>query len=320
MTIEEIDRKILEFNNKLKNAYTFTTTKKGKRRKIHSIPHLHKYYVEEIVKLEKIKEKLHRHEEYTLTLNWDSVFFEDSFIKVLVNNRYTERHFTPESHCFFNYLMPYIIKLGLQPITIKIANNKIVHIENIGEINNILRILSVKDEIKKYFENYEAANIGGIISKLGPITNNELSRFFKLNHRNNFLLYLSKVQNIDYKIIPTFELKTLYNRVISEEETFLFTLKSLTNVYIIWESSLSNKATYVFETTEDDYLKAVQHIFDYIASEQSCKRRRLRYSIGLIENPLKCISYIQHNSFDSWKKKLELIVVIANLESLNFDN
>jgi hypothetical protein len=226
----------------------------------------------------------------------------------MISGQYSEPfHFT-ESRSSYEFLKTYFLKSELKPLSVSMLGNKISSINNLSELNSVLQILSIQNEINNYFNDFESTSIDKILSKLKSISNQHLFDFFKIKERSLYLGFLCEVQSNDYKIIPTTEILLSNDKIISLQETFLFTIKSLEQNYIVWESTHINKATYIFQTTDNTYIEDVQRLFDFIASGENSKRRKLRYSIKTKENPFKSVGIIQHSNIDEWKAKIKSLV------------
>ncbi|TDB64361.1 hypothetical protein [Arundinibacter roseus] len=306
MDISAIDKKISELTTKLNSK---VPKMKKDKVKMGSIPvHLKKYYAEEIAKLEKQKTYLQSLEEVHTTIDWSNVKFENFQIRVIINGQYSEPFQLLESRSSYEFLKPYFLKSDLNPLSVSMLGNKISSISDLSELNCVLNILSIQDEINNYFNDFESTTIEKILLKLKNILNQHLFYFFKIKERSLYLNFLCEIQSNDFKIIPTTEILLSNDKVISHEETFLFTVKNPKYVYIIWESTLINRATYIFQTSDNSYTEDVQRLFDFIASGENSKRRKLRYSIKTTENPFKSIGIIQHSNIDGWKMKIKSLV------------
>ena len=309
MDIYEIDKQIFEYKVKMEKKIPIKTgTNKGKKgeRKMVGIPgYLRKFYQDEVAKLEKQKIALQNKKIYETTISWEKVIFENHQIRIIINNHFSEPFLLSDSRCSYAFLKSYILKSDLKPLSVSIFGNKIVSVKNLSELNSVIQILSIQDEINCYFNDFESTSIDKILSKLKNISNQHLFDFFKLKQRSSFLSFLCEQQSAEYRIIPTTEILLSNDKIVSEEDTFLFTIKNSINNYIVWESTLINKATYIFKTSDNSYSEDVQKLFDFIASGQNRKRRKLRFAIKTKENPFNSIGVIQHSNVDTWKEKFK---------------
>lgn len=311
MDISEIDKMILEYKVKMEKKIPQRAKKRKSKTwiKMVGIPeYLMKFYQDEITRLEQQKLSIQNQKVYETTISWEKVMFENYQIRIKINNHFSEPYPLQDSRSSFEFIKLFILKSDLNPLLISVLGDKIVSIINIEELNFVIQILSIQDEINCYFNDFESTSIDKILSKLRNVSNQHLFDFFKLKQRSSFLSFLCEQQSTEYRIIPTTEILFINEKLVSEEDTFLFTIKNSSNNYIVWESTLINKATYVFKTNENSYLADVQRIFDFIASGQNCKRRKLRYAIKTKENPFNSIGIIQHSNIDTWKEKLKNIV------------
>lgn len=301
-----IDKQISELKIKLYGEVPHMKKGKLKTKKIPA--HLKKYFQDELEKLEKQKAYLQNDHTFQTTIEWSNVKFENYQIRVLINSQYSEPFQHLESRSSYEFLKKYFLKSNLNPLSVSMLGNKISSISNLSELNSVIQILSIQSEINDYFNDFESTSIGKILSKLKSISNQHLFDFFKIKERSSYLGFLCEVQSNDYRIIPTTEILLTNDKIVSHEETFLFTIKGLKYNYIIWESTLINKATYIFQTNNNSYSEDVQKLFDFIASVENNKRRKLRFSSKTKENPFKSIGVLQHTNIDTWKVKLISLV------------
>jgi hypothetical protein len=175
----------------------------------------------------------------------------------------------------------------------------------LDELLKVIEVLSVQEEINLYFNDFQSTSIDKIFSKLNNISNKHFLDIFKLREKGSYISYLCKIQSQDYKIVPTTEIHSYQDKINFTEETFLFTAPREKNLYIVWESTLINRATYIFKTEKNSYLSNIQKLFDFIASSQPRKRRQLRHSMKLGKNELGAMSVVEHDSFDSWTKNIQ---------------
>jgi hypothetical protein len=307
MSISEIDKKILEYKVKMERKTTRET--RGRKQRWSGIPvHLRKFYEDEIEKLEKQKIVLSNQKIHQATIDWKKIKFENHQIRIIINGHFSEPFPFSDSRDSYEFLKTYILKADLKPLSFSIFGNKIVSVESSNELNTVIQILSVQNEINCYFNDFESTTIDKILSKLNIISNQHLFDFFKLKQRSSFLSLLCEQQSTEYRIIPTTEILLSNDKTVSEEDTFLFTIKTSSKVYIVWESTVINKATYIFQTSGSSYPNDIQNLFDFIASKQNYKRRKLRHAIKTKGNPFKSIGVIQHLNTDTWKEKLKNIL------------
>lgn len=307
MDTSAIDKQISELTTKLN--VKVPKMKKGKLKMASISSHLRKYYVDEIAKLEKQKAYLQNLNEVQITIAWSNVRFENYQIRIINNGQYSEPYLLSESRSSFEFLKTYFLKSDLKPISVSILGNKITSINNLSELNSVIQIISIQNEINNYFNDFESTSIDKIISKLKKISNQQMFDFLKIKERSLYLSFLCEIQSNDYKIIPTTEMLLSNEKIIAHEETFLFTIKRLNQNYIVWESTQINKATYIFQTTDITYKEDIQKLFDFIASGENSKRRKLRYSDKTINNPFKSVGIINHTNIEGWKEKIKNLIL-----------
>lgn len=308
MDTATIDKRIADYELKLQKK--IFRIKRGKLIRTGIPGHTANYIKKEIAKLKKEKEFLLNQKEYRVVVSWSKICFENNQIRLLINNRFTEPFQVSDSRSSYEFLKPYILRATLEPISVSVVGNKITTINNLEQLNTVLQILLIKDSINSYFDDFESTNIASVLSKLSKISNQYLTNFFKLKERNIYIHFLCNIHSDDYKIIPTTELILNNGKSISEEETFLFTVNSHNFIFIIWESTAINRATYVFKTYNERYIEDVQNLFDFIASRQNSKRRKLRYLSHTTNNPFKTVAVLDHKNSDLWGAKIQELLNI----------
>jgi len=306
--ISKIDVKIQEYTEKL-NEKTLRKVKKGKPPQRVGIPiHLRKFYSEEISKLEKQKEVLSNQKKITTNVDWTDVIFEDYCVRFSVNKIITDRFQCSSSRKSLSFIKSYLIKRDLLPITISTIGKKIDSIENLDQLESVINILSVQDTIRKSIAKVSSKSVLDVFEQLKKVTNQSLFNFYKIRDKSVFLEYLCDIQDNTYKIIPVTELFLSNDSVNIEEDTFLFTYTRENIEYIVWESTILNRATYVFSTLKNEYERSIQIIFEYIIAERKRKRIDLKSSIKTSNNQLNCIGTVNHMEFESWKAKFNNII------------
>lgn len=255
--------------------------------------------------LERQKELILKQREVSKSIVWDKVKFDDHHIRIAIDGYLSQPFALPESRKSFEFIKPYIQRTKLTPIRVRTFGNRIIAIENLDELLRIIEILSVQEEINLYFNDFTSTSIDKIFSKLENVSNQHFLELFKLKEKGSYMSYLCQVQSANHKIIPTTEIHSYNEKINFTEETFLFTTRRKKSLYVIWESTSINRATYIFKTNQDFYQAYIQKLFDFVASTQPRKRRQLRYSMKLGKNELHAVAVIEHDSVDLWVKHLQ---------------
>lgn len=308
MDISTIENQIQEYLEKL-NKKTLRKVKKGKPPVKVGIPyHLRKFYDEEISKLEKQKEFLLKQKEITKEIEWNDIYFDNYFIYFKINKILSEPYQCLNSRKSLEFLKPYFLKRNFAPISITVIGNKIISIKNLDQIDSIINILTIQDIIRNSYNESSFSNVNEVFNHIQKVTNQNLLYYFNIKDKSKYLEYLCDIQDINYKIIPVTEILFNKDTIFLEEDTFLFTLSTESVIYIVWESTSLNRATYAFLTNEIEYSRDIRNIFGYIISERSRKRSDLKISINTIDNQFNCVGSINHAEFDSWRNKFNDII------------
>lgn len=292
MTYTEIDLKIKEFQEKLKNKLNVKVGRKKKKTKKQP-HHLIKFYTEEIDKLERLKSILENQKTESLNFSWDNVIFEDYKIRLTDSKIIYGPIQLPDSRKSFEYLKPYFNKLNLKPLICTIKGNEIIEILNLDEIHEIIQVFSFKTLILN-FSAYQVSDFQKNIEKLKNKTTISISN---LHNKSDYFKHLINLNDIDSKIIPLLENGNL------REDSFIFTIKNNNMMYLVWESCLEKKATYIFSSMAVEYIQIAIKIVKFILSEQTTRMDLRQNFIRENLNEINC-SLIYHNDFQDWKNKL----------------
>src|SRR5690606_35765100 len=151
MDINEIEKKLAEYQAKLESTKLVETRKGIKRRS--AIPgHLRNYILTEVKKLERLKENLQKQPEVIATLSWDQIRFKDGEIVFkLPNNKITNSFPLNISRRSFEYLKPYFNKFDLPNFSVVLQGARIISITNIWEISSVLNFLTAQEELKNKY-------------------------------------------------------------------------------------------------------------------------------------------------------------------------
>jgi hypothetical protein len=309
MDIIEIEKKILEYSEKLEKK--FFRIKNGKQKPAGMPGHLRKFYNGELARLLHEKALIADLETSVHSVSWERVRFEDGRIRVSINHHLSESYTFLGSRKSYELLKPLILRADLNPLLVTIHGNKIISISNLQEVNSLIEIMSVQDAVNNYFIDFDFEYIRQVLSGQRSISNKELSLFFKLKERSESLSFLCDLQSANYKLVPAAE-SVIQNQHLVSEDTFIFTVEGVECNYIIWESAHRNRATYIFKTFECTYIEDVHRLFDFISSNQNCKRRKLRSSLTSLERPFKSFAVLNHTSSEEWQLRIKGILQQAS--------
>jgi|GEM_PF-3165987 len=249
-----------------------------------------------------------------LLVNWENVHFEDFAIVIKDGINYSMPFAFSEARKSFKFLKKYILGLKREPLQVIMIGNKIISIENLEQLKDLVTILKVRNEFIEQFKKSVPVSIKSILKIIEPLSVHFLVEVAKANTEDfNFIDYLTEKQAPEYKPIPVFEIIPT-GQTFHSEDTFIFTIRIGSTYYLIWESTLPGRATYIFTATAESYEETVQQIYDYIASAQKAKRMKLRKKDEQAAE-MNCLTYITHSSFDHWKEKLERVIMFSGLFS-----
>ena len=307
MTLFEIDNKIKDIKIKLYGEKPKYAKISSKKYKFVASLHLRNYLLEELKKFEILREHIANPQLNDIEVTWNNVFFENNYIIIKYGNIFTEKYFFESARSSFEVLKPYIIARKLIPLNVTVDNNKIILISNLEEVLSVFKILTLKKEIDLYVNEDKSTSFKKIISQIKNLENKQIIDFYRITKHSDYLDYLCQIQSKYYKIIPATELVISNQQIISEDDAFLFTINTKTKMFIIWESILINKATYIFETTTVNYFENLQSIFDFIVSDNNKKRFKLGVLIKEQENKFNLVYKLIHNTKEEWIDKIQCI-------------
>ncbi len=245
-----------------------------------------------------------------IDVNLEDIIFDDFSIRVKDGTTSTDPYPFPDSRKSFKFLRRYLLSLKRPPLSVLSNGRKILALKNTDELRDIVTILKVKTEFIEQFQLGNPTNIKSILNLLETLPNTYFLEIAKNTAEEVTAIdYLITLQDIAFKPVPAFEIIPSANS-ISTEDTFIFTTRRADDLFLIWESTLAGRATYVFKTTTSNYEDVIQRIYDYIASYQHGKRMRLRKKDSP-DADLNYCAYIIHSSFDHWREKLDQTIGIS---------
>lgn len=244
-----------------------------------------------------------------IEVEWHEIIFEDYCVKFKFGQSYSKPFALKESRKSLRFLKKYIASLKLIPLRVLLLGHDVLDIENAQQLQHVVLILKVHTEFLEQAEKGNAANIKTVLENLSGLPVDFLKNIAKVKSDEvQYINYLSDLQDKSFKPVPAFEI--IPNGLsFQTEDTFIFTISTQEIVYLVWESTVKGRATYVFRTDRKNYEKSLQAIFDYIASVQKAKRTKIRNRIAGIDE-LSYHVYITHSSFAGWVAKLGQTVAI----------
>lgn len=242
----------------------------------------------------------------SIEVDWQDVLFDDFMIRVKYSPHFSGPFHVSESRKSFKLLKNYILSLRLNPLKIHLKGNEIIAIENINQLHNVVRILSIKSELIDNYRKEVTTNIRSVLDSIMGINTEFLIKLAKAKNEDICVDHLARLQDRSFKPVPVFEIIPTGN-TFNTEDTFIFTITRKNRIFLIWESTVNGRASYIFTSKENDYEDILQSIYDYISSYQRTKRMKLRTKDNSASD-LNYVTFITHNSFEKWKIKLNSII------------
>lgn len=230
------------------------------------------------------------------TVPWENVTFEYRYLIIKkVVPRKTMAILFEQARESFNFIKKRI-KDRLPPLKIHVRDNQAKIIDKVF-IEDVLHYMDCKHELadmvlknlpdfKRYYEH--------IPTKLNGL-------FFPPD-KKEYLDILCNLQSDNYKIIPVAEAIGS-----SIEDSFIFTIDKGATIYIIWENTNLNRATYIFISPREKYEENIQLVFDYIVGIIRAKRERLRKDRSM-SKILTEYETINHTDVPIWNERINLIM------------
>jgi hypothetical protein len=234
-----------------------------------------------------------------ITVEWENITFEDSFIRVKYSSKSLEKFQVENSKQSLNIIKSHYKFRNAPKLILKISENRIVKIENIEVLFYYIQFLK---------------NAGTIFRKL---LNKTIVNFiqYKGYHKSYYkkhlpeiflprcFTFLCKHSSDDLQIIPIPE--TVINSSGSKQihDSFLFPILKHTCIYWYWESVEESKATYLFLTDKSDFESNIQTVYDYLTGSTINKRETLIHDKKL-QLQLGMANRLMHTDFESWKNEV----------------
>lgn len=239
-----------------------------------------------------------------INVEWHDVIFEDYLIKVRHGANFSYGYPLSESRKSFHYLKKYIKNLRLPALSIFLVGKDIREIKNIEHLKEMVTFLRIKELLIEDYQQGKTLNANSLIDKIKSVSREFLTQLaIASNGEVMCIEYLASQLADGFKPIPAFEIIPSGNSLVTED-TFIFVLERQSKLFLIWESTVHGRATYIFKTDINNYLDVIQAIYDYIASPKKGKRMALRKRASDTSN-LCYDGYVTHSAFDHWQQKLE---------------
>ncbi len=230
----------------------------------------------------------------TIEVGWDNVRFGNGKIILDIGKQKPINCEQRQSRETYNLFRVAFIQ-RVPPLQVRLHSKYPPEVVETPEFNEVFQYLKIRDDIRL-----------GSFTRCIDLVN--FIRTSKINFQDTFLpkdrgpyiQYLVEKQSPDYRYVPVFE------KAIDQEDAFLFTLKG-NRIYIVWENTNDNTATYVFPVTENTYEKKIQSIYDYASSDIEYKRMRMHYGQSRDIIGVEC-RIINHNDLHQWKSAINALL------------
>jgi len=241
-----------------------------------------------------------------LSVEWHDVIFDDYLIKIKYDNNFSQGYPVTESRKSFKYLRKYIKNLRLPALSVLLVGREIREIRNAEQVKEMVTLLRIKEQLIEDFQNGKPISAAAMLEKIKPVSKQFLTQMAIAGNGELMCIeYLASHLAENFKPIPAFEIIPSGNSV-STEDTFIFVIERQSKLFLVWESTVHGRATYIFKATVDNYVEVVQAIYDYIGSPKKAKRMSLRNRDSETTN-LCYDGYVTHSAFDHWQQKLGAI-------------
>ena len=175
--------------------------------------------------------------------------------------------------------------------------------------NNKLKIIN---ESVLFFHINMLRSAGNLFGNNFNISFNSMLNNFQLSYYNKHLKHLFHTKSLKYlcqichpklPIYPIPEIIISSNQKPEIHDSFIFQVESGNKIYLIWESTIEKKATYIFLRQKSN----IHLLFNYMTGENSNKR------LTLIQNEeikahLSFVDRVVHNYYADWKKRIEYVL------------
>lgn len=135
------------------------------------------------------------------------------------------------------------------------------------------------------------------LSKAAQMTPEEFEKY-----KSDYINFLVKMQDYDYKVIPCVERLAHSNSDITEY-AFLFSIKcSSGKILIVHENVNPDRATLLFLVKKENFNQSIREIYDFLQSAEINKRSSLRdKNVEIKDAGILSYRSINHDDLYSWK-------------------
>ena len=239
---------------------------------------------------------------------WKYVRFYDGVLMIIHPNPSKRGTFTP-----FYFRNPDILK-SFEDIRLYIEN-KSPKLRVQAADGVIIGLLNFKDfmSVISQYKDYENEEDIGFGKPLRPGNFSGFSKeVFQRNsiiRKSPYLSYLASLHKTEYNILYLLE-RVIHEsgQVDSDEYGYLFVIKkTFTQIVLLYENITdSSRSSIIFYIGSDEYLKAVEIIRKFLASEIKNKRQKLSYGQIRFNNPcIRLVKRIKHTDLVDWKYNLQ---------------
>lgn len=232
-----------------------------------------------------------------LLLDWKFVEFYNGKVALYHPNEYNSKTLHPlwinesRSRRSFNDIKKYLKRKSLGLI-VKTDNNRVVKLFNVEDLIKGIEVLYLREETivwENRKENKTKLTQKEIIQRIKD-SNDEFLNFLCDNQLDNFLIYYCPE-------------KRTYESFDLVEDAYIFVLKEKSGyVFIVYENTLRNNASYCFILEKFQLQIAIDTINFYFSSPTFCKRSHFNDFCKMIQPYVKECKRVPHNK--DWKRNI----------------
>ncbi len=252
----------------------------------------------------------------TWILDWECATFKEGYFTVYSPNG-GSIHFEPlnvrakESTGALNYLKMYL-KKKLPPIfcTIVGKHGKL-KINDSVRLNEAIQIFAkaAKQHAAKVKRNTVTPQPAQMTFNQAMSKAQQMSASDFRKYKSKFIDFLVDLQDEHYKVIPCVE-RLAHTRSDASEFAFMFSLKCRSGrILVIHENVNPDRSTLMFTIREENYMKSVRSLYDFLQSEEINKRSALRdRDFELDELGVGWYNSINHDELENWKWNIKYYI------------
>ena len=249
----------------------------------------------------------------TWVLDWECVTFKDGYFTVWCPSSSSVRFkplnvYAKESTGALNYLRAYL-KKKIPPIycTIEGKHNKLV-ISDPVRLNEAIQFFAreARQHAVKVSRNASTPqplrmSFSQAMSKARQMTASDCRKY-----KSRFIDFLVDLQDERYKVIPCTE-RLAHSGSDTMEFAFMFTVKCRSGkLLIVHENVNPDRSTLLFIIKEDNYMKNVRSLYDFLQSAEINKRSAIRSEdFEFDELGVDWYGSINHDEYDNWSWKIK---------------